>query len=277
MDTNSPKEKFINVRKIIAERNPKLLKWLPGFVIRYIERIIHQDDINEFMLRHENAGAYEFCTAVMNEFEMELNLIGKENVLQPPQSCIFVGNHPLGGFDAVAIVSSLNDVRPDIKFIVNDFLLSLKNMQGRFIGVNKLGRNAVKSLQDVEKQFADPSPTFIFPAGLVSRRQNGVIRDLEWRKTFVSKAKKYKKPVIPVYIEGSLTNRFYRLANIRKALGIKFNIEMFFLVDELYKKKAAKMDIVIGEPISPETFDSSKSEKEWAEWTKEKIYQLKQS
>lgn len=270
-------DKFIDVRKMIADRNPRLLKWLPGFVIRYIERIIHQDDINAFMLKYKDANAYEFCTAVMNEFEMELNLIGKENVLQPPHSCIFVGNHPLGGFDAVAIVSSLNDVRPDIKFIVNDFLLSLKNMKGRFIGVNKIGRNALKSLQDVEKQFADPSPTFIFPAGLVSRREHGVIRDLEWKKTFISKAKKYKKPVIPVYIEGSLTNRFYRLANIRKKLGIKFNIEMFFLVDELYKKKAAKMDIVIGEPINPETFDNSKSEKEWADWTKERVYQLKQS
>ncbi|HEY9116819.1 MAG TPA: glycerol acyltransferase [Roseivirga sp.] len=270
-------DKFIDVRKIIADRNPKLLKWLPGFFIRLIERIIHQDDINNFMQKHKGASAYEFCTDCMKEFEIELNLIGKENVITPPNSCIFVSNHPLGGFDAVAIVSSLNDVRPDIKFIVNDFLLGVTNLKDRFIGVNKVGKSAMKSLQEVEKQFASDTPTFIFPAGLVSRKQNGVIKDLEWRKTFISKSKKYKKPVIPVYIEGRLTNRFYRLSNIRKALGIKFNIEMFFLVDELFRQKATKMDIIIGEPISYETFDSSKSEKEWAEWTKEKVYQLKQS
>ena len=177
----------------------------------------------------------------------------------------------------MAFVSSVNDVRPDIRFIVNDFLLSVENLKERFIGVNKVGKNAIRSLQEVEKQFADSSATFIFPAGLVSRKQQGIIRDLEWKKTFVSKAKKYKKPVIPVYIEGRLTNRFYRLANIRKALGIKLNIEMFFLVDELFKQKGTKMDIIIGEPIAPDTFDNSKSEKEWAAWTKERVYQLRQS
>lgn len=275
--SHSTMDKFIDVRKLIASKNPSLVKWLPGFIIRYIEKIIHQDEINTFMVKQKGASAYEFCKATMEEFGIQLNLKGKENVIAPPQSCIFVSNHPLGGFDAVAFVSSVNDVRPDIRFIVNDFLLSVENLKERFIGVNKVGKNAIRSLQEVEKQFADSSATFIFPAGLVSRKQQGIIRDLEWKKTFVSKAKKYKKPVIPVYIEGRLTNRFYRLANIRKALGIKLNIEMFFLVDELFKQKGTKMDIIIGEPIAPDTFDNSKSEKEWAAWTKERVYQLRQS
>ncbi len=262
---------------MIAAKNPRLLKWLPGFIIRYVERIIHQEDINAFMIKHKEASAYEFCKACMEEFEIELNLKGKENIIRPPESCVFVGNHPLGGFDAVALISSIDDVRPDLRFIVNDFLLSVENLRSRFVGVNKVGRNARESLKAVENQFADDTATFIFPAGLVSRKQNGIIRDLEWSKTFVSKAKKYKKPVIPVYIEGRLTNRFYRLANIRKALRIKLNIEMFFLVDELFRQKNTKMDIIIGEPVPPETFDKTRSEKEWAEWMKEKVYQLKQS
>ncbi|WP_420386841.1 glycerol acyltransferase [Roseivirga sp.] len=276
-DWSSTMDKFIDVRRMIAAKNPRLLKWLPGFIIRYVERIIHQEDINAFMIKHKEASAYEFCKACMEEFEIELNLKGKENIIRPPESCVFVGNHPLGGFDAVALISSIDDVRPDLRFIVNDFLLSVENLRSRFVGVNKVGRNARESLKAVENQFADDTATFIFPAGLVSRKQNGIIRDLEWSKTFVSKAKKYKKPVIPVYIEGRLTNRFYRLANIRKALRIKLNIEMFFLVDELFRQKNTKMDIIIGEPVPPETFDKTRSEKEWAEWMKEKVYQLKQS
>lgn len=270
-------DKFIDVRRMMTAKNPKLLKWLPGFVIRYVEKIIHQDEVNAFFWKHKNSSAKVFCDAAMNEWQIELNLKGKENILQAPQSCVFVGNHPLGGFDAVAFISAIDNIRPDIHFIVNDFLMGVESLKDRFIGVNKVGKSARESLQAVEKQFASDSATFIFPAGLVSRKSKGVIRDLEWNKTFVSKAKKYKKPVIPVYIEGRLTNRFYRLANIRKALGIKLNIEMFFLVDELFRQKGNKMDIIIGEPISPETFDKSKSEKEWAEWTKEKVYQLKQS
>lgn len=270
-------EKFIDVRRIIEGKNPKLLKWLPGFFIRYIERIIHQDEINAFFVKYKDASPKEFSTACMNEWGIKLNLKGKENILAPPSSFIMVGNHPLGGFDALAIISAIDDIRSDIHFIVNDFLLGVKNLSERFIGVNKVGKSARESLKAVEEQFASDTVTFIFPAGLVSRKSNGVVRDLEWNKTFVSKAKKYKKPVIPVYIEGRLTNRFYRLAKIRKALGIKLNIEMFFLVDEFFRQKGAKMDIIIGEPIAPETYDSSKSEKEWAEWTKEKVYQLKQS
>lgn len=270
-------DKFIDVRRMIASKNPGLLKWLPGFVIRYIERIIHQDEINAFFWKHKDSTAKEFCDGCMEDWQIELTLKGKENIITPPQSCIFVGNHPLGGFDALAFISAMDDIRPDIHFIVNDFLMGVANLKDRFIGVNKVGKSARESLKAVEEQFASETATFIFPAGLVSRKQNGVIRDLEWNKTFVSKAKKYKKPVIPVYIEGRLTNRFYRLANIRKALGIKINIEMFFLVDELFRQKGNKMDIIIGEPVSPETFDKSKSEKEWAEWMKEKVYQLKQS
>ena len=133
------------------------------------------------------------------------------------------------------------------------------------------------ALQKIEDQFANGTATFIFPAGLVSRKIKGEIRDLEWKKTFVSKAKKYEIPVIPVYIGGGLTNRFYRLANFRKFLGLKFNIEMFFLVDELFKQKNMKIDIMIGEPIPPDTFNKERNAKGWAEWVKEQVYKLKQA
>ncbi|MEP1097111.1 MAG: 1-acyl-sn-glycerol-3-phosphate acyltransferase [Cyclobacteriaceae bacterium] len=270
-------EKFIDVKKLIVSKNKKLLKWLPGFFIKWIERIVHQDEANEFMSRHHNDDSNDFCRAIVEEFNLELNLDGLDKIPLPPQSIIFASNHPFGGLDAIAIVDLLKDVRPDIKFIVNDLLMNLKTMKDRFIGVNKVGKNASKSLQMVEDQFARGPATFVFPAGLVSRKTKGRIEDLEWKKTFVTKAKKYGKPVVPVHIDGRLTNRFYRLANLRKFLGIKLNIEMFFLVDELYKQKDVRIDIVIGDPIMPDTFTRERSDKEWAQWVKEKVYQLKKA
>lgn len=268
-------EQFVNIRKLIGDKNPRLLKWLPGFFFRYVERILHQDDINKFMASQPNANSYEFCKAVMEKFQVTLDISGIAHVPLPPEGIIFASNHPLGGLDALAIITSLKEVRPDIKFIVNDLLLNIKNLKDSFIGVNKVGRNASHSLKLVDEQFASDYATFIFPAGLVSRREKGVIRDLEWKKTFISKAKKYKKSVVPVYIEGKLSNRFYRLAAIRKALGIKLNIEMFYLADEFYKLQDTKMKITIGKPIPVETFDSSKSDREWAQWTKDQVYLLK--
>lgn len=270
-------DKFVEVRKLIASKNKKLSRWLPGFLVRYIEHIIHQDEVNDFMAKHKNVDVFTFCQHVINEFNLKVSLKGAENIPRIPGSCIFVGNHPLGGLDAIAIIHLFKEVRPDIKFIVNDLLMNVEILKDRFVGVNKVGKNALASLQKVEKQFASDSATFIFPAGLVSRKKKGKIEDLEWKKTFVSKAKKYGKPVVPVHINGRLTDRFYRLANVRKMLGIKLNIEMFFLVDELYKQKNATIDIVVGDPVKPGVFTTDKLDREWAQWMKKKVYGLKKA
>lgn len=267
-------EKFIDVRKLIAEKNAAAIKWIPGFIINYIRKIIHEDELNEFIWDHREANAYEFSDACMKKFNITINLHGKENIPPMSESCIFAANHPLGGFDAVALISRLKDIRPDITFIVNDFLLHLKSLSGMFVGVNKVGKNAAESLQKVDDQFASDKATFIFPAGLVSRRNKGKIEDVFWRKTFISKAKKYNKAIIPVYIDGRMTNRFYNLASIRKFFGIKFNIEMLYLVDELWRQQDNVMNITFGERIEPSTFDSSKNEKEWSQWVKDKVYAM---
>jgi len=266
-------EKFVDVRKLIADKNPALLKWLPGFFIRWIERIIHQEEVNEFMSRHHADNVFEFCKGIVEEFKLHLHVKGMENIPKDAP-VIFAANHPLGGLDAITIIHLFKDVRPDLKFIVNDILMVVKNLNERFIGVNKVGKNAAESLQRVEEQFATGSATFIFPAGLVSRKIMGKIRDLDWKKTFITKAKKYKRPIIPVYINGRLTNRFYRLANIRKRLGVKVNIEMFYLVDEFFKQKNMHIDITIGAPIQPEVLTKDRSDKEWAEWVKQQVYEL---
>jgi hypothetical protein len=42
-------EKFIDIRRVFSAKNPRLAKSLPGFIFRILERIIHQDGINDFM------------------------------------------------------------------------------------------------------------------------------------------------------------------------------------------------------------------------------------
>lgn len=145
-----------------------------------------------------------------------------------------------------------------------------------FQGVNKHGKTAKESLQQIGELFASDQAIFIFPAGLVSRKKKGVIEDLEWKKTFVSQAKRNEKPVIPVYVDGKLSNFFYRLSNIRTRLGIKANIEMLYLADEMYRQKDTTISFVFGKKIPSSTFDKSKNDLAWAKWVKEKVYALKQ-
>lgn len=265
---------FINVRRIIGERNPTLLRWLPGFVIRYLEYILHQEDINAFLYENAEVDAYTFCTLIIEKFDITLDVKGLDNL--PEQGGVMVLNHPLGGMDAMAIVSLLKDRRPDIKFIVNDVLLNMEVIKELFVGVNLLGKNSKTSLQKVDELFASNQLICLFPAGLVSRRINGRIEDLEWKKTFVTRARKYGKQVIPAHLNGELTNFFYRLANVRAMLRIPVNIEMLYLVHELYKQRGKHMTLTIGQAIASANFDKSKSDQEWAQWMKAKVYRLGQ-
>jgi len=266
-------KKFIDVEELILSKNPKLHRRMPRFILNYLKNTVHEQEINEFMITHEDKYGVDFCDAVLDEFNIKVEIIGLDNI--PKEGgAIFVANHPLGGMDALAIVSALRGVRDDIKFIVNDLLLKINNLKGLFVGVNKHGKNATDSLKSVEELFASDGAVFIFPAGLVSRKINGKIRDLEWKKTFVSRAKKYQKPVVPVFVDGKLSYFFYLLSTWRKRLGIKVNIEMLFLSNETFKQKNKKITLIFGEPIPSTHFDDSKTDQEWAEEVKKIVYKV---
>jgi len=270
----SVRKKIIDVKQVIHEKNPKLLKFLPGFVVRYLQRILHEDDVNEFIHDHKDDTPIEFCLSVMKKFNIELEYEGIENVPEDG-GAILTMNHPLGGMDAMALVAVLHKKRTDLKFVVNDVLMHLENLQPIFVGVNKHAKNAAASLRMVDETFAGDELLCIFPAGLVSRKSKGKIEDLKWKKTFVTRSIKYNKTIVPIYIDGELTNFFYNMYSFRKKLGVKANIEMLYLVNELYKQHNKKIVIKFGKPLYAKDFDASKSHDEWAQYVKEKVYQLK--
>lgn len=267
------KKKSVVVEDIIRDKNPRLMKLLPRFVVRYIKRMIHENEVNEFIDLHGHKYDLEFVHAVLTEFNVKIIVVGEENI-PATGGCIFAMNHPLGGFDALAIIQALSGKRTDIKFIVNDILLQLKNMKGLFVGVNKHGKNSTSMLEDIDKVYASGKAVLIFPAGLVSRKQGRIIRDLEWKKSFITKAKQHERNIIPVHIEAKNSNWFYGLARWRKRLGIKANIEMFYLVDEMYRQRNRTITVIFGKAIPYQAFDKRYTDKEWAEKMKEHVYAL---
>jgi putative hemolysin len=272
----SAPKKFIDAEEVIRSKNPSLIKLMPGFLLRYIKKIIHEDDLNSFILRHGQKTSFDFVDAIIGEFKINVVVKGEENVFSKG-GCIYVSNHPLGGLDAMALMHVLSNHRKDLKFIVNDILLRLDNLKDLFIGVNKLGKNSAENFAAIDEAYASEMAVLIFPAGLVSRKRNGVIKDLEWKKSCVSKSKKYNRPVVPVHIEGNNSNFFYSLSNLRTRLGIKANIEMFYLIDEMYKQAGRTITITFGKTILPEIFSQEFSDAAWAEKIKEHVYLLPQN
>ncbi|MFT4602219.1 MAG: putative hemolysin [Arenicella sp.] len=268
-------EKVIDIKRLIVSKKPKLAKWIPGFIIRYLKRTLHEDDVNETLRINKGVTAIPFSDHVVKKFRMKVIFHGEENI--PKEGgVILAANHPLGGMDAMAMVTEFKHHRTDFKFVVNDILMNLENLKDMFVGVNKHGTNTKDSLKVLNDLFASEQAVFVFPAGLVSRKKKGKLRDLEWKKTFVTRARKFEREVIPVFIDGELSKFFYRLANFRTKIGIKANVEMLYLVNELYKQTDKELHITFGKPIPHTTFDKSKRDIEWAQWIKDKVYELKQ-
>ena len=267
-------KKFIDIEKIIADKNPKLLKRLPKFILNYLKKILWQDEVNRIIHDNEGANGVQFCRNVIKEFNITATIEGIENAPKTG-GVTFASNHPLGGMDALAFIDQFSHYRSDIKFIANDILLNLKPMQDIFVGVNKMGATAVPSLKNVDSVLANDESVVIFPAGLVSRRKNGLIEDLDWKKTFVTRARKHNVPIVPVIIDGKLSNFFYNLSNLREKLGIKANIEMLYLVNELFKQKNTTIKIIFGKPIYPNDLDEDVKDTELAQDIKRKAYSLK--
>lgn len=270
---NKNQEKLIDIRKLIESKNPSLLKWLPRFVLRYLERILHQDEINQFMVDHPDAQNEDFCDAVMNYLNIDIKIKNLEK-LPKDGKLVLAMNHPLGGMDAIALVSGLRNTRTDLKYIVNDLLLNLNRMNGLFLGVDKHGKNPQSKREQINELFASEYLVSLFPAGLVSRRKGGKVRDLVWKKTFVTLSKANDRIIVPMHIDGKLSNFFYRLSNFRSAIGIKANIEMLYLSNELFKLRNSTITMTFGDPIRAVDLDPALTDLEQAQWIKEKVYQL---
>jgi putative hemolysin len=238
----------INIEALLKERLPKHYKLIPKFVISYLKRILCQEKINKFLLKHDGLSSVEFSQAVVDEFRVDLTISGLENIPKKG-GCIAICNHPLGGLDAMALVPQLHKIRPDYKYIVNDILLNINSLKDIFIGVNKTGSSSRKSLEGVEKLFASDRLIVLFPSGMVSRKINGKVQDLKWHRTFFNKALKYDHPVVPIHISGRLSSFFYGLSKLRMFLGVKVNIEMMYLANELFKQSGQKVHFTIGKPI----------------------------
>lgn len=275
MTESSETKEFINVEKILMTKAPRLYKRLPRFVINYLIRIFHQDEINSDLQKiSDEVGVPKFHKQ-LEISNIKINYHGKE--LVPPEGrFIFASNHPMGGPEGIMIVSAVGRMFPKTKLMVNDLLMNLPDIEDVFIPINRFGRNKHDYVDILDSSLKSDYQLVIFPAGLVSRRIKGKVVDLSWKKSFISYAKRYQRDVIPVFIDGKNSNFFYRLANWRKRLGIKVNIEQMYLIDEFYKHKNKDMSIYFGKPISYQSFTNEKSDKEWAEYVKEIVYSLEE-
>lgn len=265
---------ILDLDKVLQEKAPKIYNKTPRFIINYLKGKVHLDEINEILTIYADKDGVDFMDAVVGYFNLELKIEGLDKIPSDGRY-IFVSNHPLGGLDGICLSSVIgNKFDKKIKYVVNDVLYFIKNLQSIFLPVNKYGRQSKLAAGTLQEAYESDDQIITFPAGLCSRRKKGKIQDLPWQKSFILKAIESKRDIVPIYFDGKNSNFFYRFANIRKRLGIKFNIELILLPEEMFKNKNSRFTIIVGDPIPYSFFDNQKSTLQWAEYVKEKAYNL---
>lgn len=266
-------EKTIDLDKIIAESNSTVLKKMPRFVIKFLKRLIHQNEINNLVYANNDKYGLDFVESILQYLNIDIRTIGLEHLnIQKPS--IFVCNHPLGGIDFFAAITSVSVEYAKLKVIANQILMNLHNLENLFLPVNVFGRSPQHYYEMITKAYESDVSIMTFPSGEVSRKHNGIIRDSYWHKSFVRNAIEYKRNVIPVYIHAKNSKRFYNVGNWREKLGIKLNLELLLLPDELFKQRNNTISVVIGKPIPFSVFDKSLNHYNWAQYVKNRVYDL---
>lgn len=270
-------EKTIDIDKILRSKIGDRVKYVPDFVVSWLKHIVHEDRVNEFLWKSRNETGTDWLTECVHYLDMTLQIEGEENFPDKHDGKLytFVSNHPLGGADGVALGSIIGQLYDGkFRYLVNDLLLNLPGLKPVSIGINKTGKQGRTFPAMVEAGFQSDNHMLMFPAGLCSRKINGKIHDLPWKKTFVSKSVEYQRDVVPIHFSGQNSDKFYRIANICKALRLKVNVAMLFLVDEMYKNVHKTFRVSIGKPIPWQTFDNTKTPAEWARIVEDKVYEL---
>ena len=268
----------IDVDEILRSKAGEKAKRIPRFVVSWLKRRLHQDQVNDFLQKVGDQEGVPWLKAVLDHLDTKVEVKGLENLPSDADGrrFTFVSNHPLGGQDGVALGYVLGThYEGRIKYLVNDLLMFLPGLAPLCIPINKTGKQSRQFPAMVEAGFSSDKHILMSPAGLCSRRRHGVIRDLPWNKAFITKSVQHQRDVVPIYFSGRNSNKFYTIANVCKILGLKFNLAMLYLVDELFKNQHKTFEVHIGQPIPWQTFDRSRTPAQWAAYVQDIVYQLK--
>ncbi len=263
----------IDINRVLENKAPRIKRYIPRFVINWLRNLIHEDILNCAIDNYGDKSPLEFIQGAFKILDIRYKVEGFDS-LDPNGRYIFASNHPFGGMDGMMLAEAIGSRLGDVRVVINDLLMYMEPLQPIWLPVNKFGRQNSAYARRMHEAFDGPLPIMTFPAGMCSRRRGGVVADLEWRKNFIKQAHSTDRQVVPVFVEGQLSNRFYTIANLRQKLGIKFNIEMILLVDEMVRQKGQTFTLRFGQPISREELQAVGSYDEQVVFVRKKAYEM---
>lgn len=241
---------------LIEERAPNLSQSLFWPILRPILNFLlgYRNAVRMARFMADKSG-YQSIEYLSKLLRLNCEFDGFEKLPQNG-AVIVIANHPSGIADGIALFDVLAKFRKDLVFYANaDAMRICPQFDDAIIPIEwKLAnRSHEKARQTLlkTKEILEKNMTLgIFPAGRLSRITDGRLQDPEWASSFVSIAKKYKIPILPVSIEGPNAFWFHNFGKISQELR---DITLFH---ELLNKKGKSYRLHAGDLIMPDELDN---------------------
>lgn len=251
---------MINIEKEILKKFPALSNRAPMLqksLFKVAQKLIHEDQLNEFLVTNEHLKGFDFIEAVLDYFKFDFSYSSKDTENIPSTGrVVIVANHPLGALDAICLLKLVGSVRKDVKIVANDFLAGIDALDSLFIKVDNFKSKQMKeNIKSIYSALDNEEAVIIFPAGEVSRVSPTGIKDGKWQKGFLKFAKKSNSPILPILVDAKNSKTFYTVSVLNKTFST------VLLSDEMFKKIDKNINVKVGKLIPNENIMQGSSQK----------------
>ena len=265
---------MISVERSFFEKFPRLAagraRSFSQPVVELLRKIACEERINSTLAALSPLTGFDFVERALENFQVSYRIAHNDRENIPVEGrVVIVANHPLGAFDALALLHLVGSVRRDVRMLANDVLGQLAALSTLLLPINVFGgRGASTSgLREAYRALENERALIVFPAGEVSRIGPQGIRDGRWSSGFIRMTRQANAPVLPVHVDAHNSPAFYGVSMLARPLsGLMLAREMFGAI-------RSRPNIVVGEMVSPNELVNG-SAKVVAQSMRRHVYQI---
>ena len=219
-------------------------------IVRLFHHLLSVDRIEMFLQDHHGVQGFNLIDDLFDMLEVSF-LVSSRELERIPVSgkVVCVSNHPLGGLDGLGILKTIHEVRPDVRIVANDVLLTLNDLVDLFLPVDVFsGMSSRTHLRRIDESLHNDEAIIFFPAAEVSRVSLRGITDACWKTGAIRFAQRHKAPILPMHVGAKNSALFYSASVISKKMST------LLLPHEMLRKNQKPVRLHIGELIPSYAF-----------------------
>ena len=251
---------MISVERSFFEKFPRLAEGRARSftqpVVELLRKVACEDRINRVLAEFAPLTGFDFVERALERFQVSYRIAHTDRENIPAEGrVVIVANHPLGAFDALALLHLVGSVRRDVRILANDVLVQFSQLSSLLLPINVFGGSGASAgrLRDAYRALENEQALIVFPAGEVSRMGPAGVRDGHWSSGFVRMARHAQAPVLPVHIAAHNSPTFYGVSMLAKPLS------SLLLAREMFATHA-QLGMSVGEPVAASELGSADAE-----------------